>query len=85
MKYRKANTITPPVFVNNKDLHKLTPILEDTALSNICGGYPIAEFQLIHTLLPFCGLTGLCCDAWVPGALITSVPLVTALIVLPCK
>ena len=83
MKYSKANTISPPVFVNNKSLHTLTPISEDTELSNICGGYEIKKVEPIQLLLPFVGLAGLVANKWYPGALITSVPLVTALIALP--
>ena len=46
MKHSKANTIPPPVFVNNKGLYGLTPISEDTALSTICGGIEIEKFDL---------------------------------------
>ena len=84
MKHSKANTITLPVFVNNKSLHTLTPISEDTEISNICGGgITIKEFETEHLLIPFMGLAGLVANKWYPGALITSVPLVTALIALP--
>ena len=82
MKYSKANTISPPVFVNNKSLHTLTPISEDTELSNICGGYEIKKVEPIQLLLPFVGLAGLDVDEWYPGALITSIPMVAALIAL---
>ena len=83
MKHSKASTITPPVFVNDKSLHKLTPISEDTELSKVCGGYGIEKFAPEQLLLPFIGLTGLDEDAWCPAALITSIPLVTALIAVP--
>ena len=84
MKHSKANTITPPVFVNNKGLHKLTPISEDTELSKVCGGgIKIGEFETAQLLIPFMGLTGLDVANWYPGVLITSIPLVTALIALP--
>ena len=83
MKHSKANTITLPVFVNNKGLHKLTPISDDTALSKICGGITTAKFETEHLLLPFVGLTGLDEENWYPGVLITSIPLVTALMAVP--
>ena len=84
MKHSKANTITPPVFVNSKGLHGLTPISEDTALSTICGGITIEKFETAHLLIPFKGLVGLDgVNQWSPAALITSIPLVTALISLP--
>ena len=85
MKHSKANTITPPVFVNNKGLHKLTPISEDTELSKVCGGgIKIGEFETAQLLIPFMGLTGLTGTRfWHPGVLITSIPLVTALITVP--
>lgn len=84
MKHSKANTITHPVFVNNKGLHGLTPISEDTELSTICGGIEIGEFATVQLLIPFMGLTGLNEKrVWHPGVLITSIPLVTALIALP--
>ena len=83
MKHSKANTITPPVFVNSKGLHGLTPISEDTALSTICGGITIGKFETEDLLIPFIGLTGLDQNTWCPVALITSIPLVTALIALP--
>ena len=84
MKHSKANTITPPVFVNDKSLHKLTPMSEDTELSKVCSGrIEIGEFEPGQLLLPFMGLTGLLDFAWHPGALITSIPLVTALIAIP--
>ena len=41
MKHSKANTIPAPVFVTNKGLHKLTPLLDDIELSKVCGGYGI--------------------------------------------
>ena len=83
MKHSKANTIIPPVFVNNKGLHKLTPISEDTELSKVCGGITIEKFDKAHLLIPFVALTGLCPDELTPGVLLTSIPLVTALIALP--
>ena len=85
MKHSKAKTNTLPVFVKNTGLHKLTPISEDTELSKICGGcINIVEFKIKHLFFPFVGLTGyLPGDGWCPAALITSIPLVTALIALP--
>ena len=84
MKHSKANTITPPVFVNSKSLHTLTPISEDTELSKVCGGcIEIRGFDVADLLVPFAGLTGLAVDVWYPGALITSIPLVAALIAVP--
>ena len=84
MKHSKANTNTLPVFVKNTGLHKLTPISEATDLSNICGGLDILGFEIEHLLIPFVGLTGYVPgEGWCPAALITSIPLVTALIALP--
>ena len=84
MKHSKANTITHPVFVKNTGLHKLTPISEDTELSKVCGGgIKIGEFETAQLLFPFMGLTGLVGDTWYPAALVTSIPLVTALITVP--
>ena len=83
MKHSKANTIPPPVFVNNKGLHGLTPISEDTELSKVCGGIYTSEFEPWQLILPFMGLTGLDRLQWSPGALITSIPFVAALMVVP--
>ena len=82
MKHSKVNTIPPPVFVNNKVLHGLTPLLDDTELTKVCGGITIKEFEPVDLLFPFTGLTGL--DQMLyPGALITSIPLVAALMAVP--
>lgn len=84
MKHSKANAITPLVFVNNKDLHKLTPISEDTELSKVCGGgIEIGKFEPDQLLIPFVGLTGCFPDEWYPAALITSIPLVATLMAVP--
>lgn len=86
MKHSKANTIPYPVFVNNKGLHGLTPLLDDTELSKVCGGLKIEGFAPVQLLIPFVGLSGIFPDNswyWYPGALLTSIPLVTALIALP--
>ena len=83
MKHSKSNTITHPIFVKNTGLHKLTPISEDTELSKVCGGFETEKFEPGQLLFPFMGLTGLLDFAWHPGALITSIPLVTALIAIP--
>ena len=83
MKHSKANTITHPIFVKNTGLHKLTPISEDTELSKVCGGITIKKCDPVDSLFPFVGLTGLDGVNWYPAALITSIPLVTALTALP--
>ena len=84
MKHSKANTNTLPIFVKNTGLHKLTPISEDTELSKVCGGgIKIGKFAPVDLLFPFMGLTGLDENTWYPAALLTSIPLVTALIALP--
>ena len=39
MKHSKANTITPPVFVKNTDLHKARiKTLDESRLAFVCGG-----------------------------------------------
>ena len=65
-------------------MHKLTPISEDTELYKVCGGcIKIGKFNAGDLFGPFVGLTGLNGDTWYPGALITSIPLVTALMAVP--
>ena len=95
MKYSKANTITPPVFVKNTDLHKARiQALDDTHLAFVYGGniyLPIDGVRLgprnmlAQILDAFWGLIGLdnCGEfEWdfYPVTLLTNVLLTTGLV-----
>jgi len=89
MKTVKLTPLPPPRFVNNKGLHGLTPISEDTELSTICGGIRIDKFDLSALAVIPSLLTGLYKKpgtngiTWQPALPVISITLVTALMAVP--